>query len=240
MKHNEQPITKQDLDCNGINKAYEIAEIFYSIQGEGPYSGMPAIFVRFAGCNLQCYWCDTDYSTSETLTLRQLVDRIHHAAAHCNRSERNPIVVFTGGEPMRQDIMPLVNSLEPFYTMQIETNGTLLLPRWDWNKVLMVCSPKTGKVHPEIAQRCKHWKYICATSNTNNSDDGLPVSSTQVAGKDKQLFRPDMRNGQTIWISPMDLQHAELNAANRERVSQLAMRHNYRVSLQTHKILNLR
>src|SRR5438874_9898678 len=77
--------------------AMKIAEIFYSIQGEGVLTGVPSVFVRTSGCNLRCVWCDTPYTSwqpeGDELTLHAILSRIdeHPQARH---------VVLTGGEPM--------------------------------------------------------------------------------------------------------------------------------------------
>ena len=71
---------------------YKINEIFQSIQGEGSYVGSLAIFIRFAGCNMKCEFCDTDFSIKEYLTAEQILERIGHYSAK--------IIVLTGGEPI--------------------------------------------------------------------------------------------------------------------------------------------
>ena len=70
---------------------YDLVEIFKSLQGEGRNSGRPAVFVRFAGCNLGCPWCDTPVARRFSLSLAELVDEI---GSHCVKS-----VILTGGEP---------------------------------------------------------------------------------------------------------------------------------------------
>jgi len=100
---------------------YDIAEIFYSIQGEGHWTGRPAIFVRFAGCNLSCEWCDTDHTKKYSTSLGHLMRDILIV--------RNPhrclSVILTGGEPTLQPLQPLVDELQKNrFWIAIETNGT--------------------------------------------------------------------------------------------------------------------
>src|SRR2546421_11827341 len=89
-------------------RALKIAELFYSLQGEGSLVGVPSVFVRTSGCNLRCSWCDTPYTSWKPegveLTLDQIVDQVKtHSAGH---------VVVTGGEPMiAPDIVPLTERL---------------------------------------------------------------------------------------------------------------------------------
>jgi len=113
---------------------YHINEIFYSIQGEGTYTGTPCIFIRLAGCNLSCVWCDTlhksKYFEEEEWILHEL------ARYACDK------VVLTGGEPLTQNLDPLLVALRlAGYSIHLETNCTLPLPSigFDW----VVVSPKS-------------------------------------------------------------------------------------------------
>lgn len=97
-------------------------ELFCSLQGEGPRIGTPAVFLRLAGCNLHCQWCDTKHSwlSGQELPPATLVDRI--LALAC------PSLVITGGEPLLQqeELDSLLNLLPPDMFIEIETNGTIL------------------------------------------------------------------------------------------------------------------
>ena len=72
--------------------AYKINEIFYSLQGEGFYSGTPAVFVRFSGCNLRCEFCDTQHQQGMMMSLQDIVTEV-------NKYPNAPLLVLTGGEP---------------------------------------------------------------------------------------------------------------------------------------------
>jgi len=76
--------------------AMKIAEIFYSLQGEGKLAGMPSVFVRVAGCNLRCVWCDTPYASWEPVGAEMTAERV---AAEVLKYGAGHVVV-TGGEPM--------------------------------------------------------------------------------------------------------------------------------------------
>lgn len=122
-------------DCNDITP-YRVNEIFYSLQGEGHFTGVPAVFIRLSGCNLACPFCDTRHQKHETLTARQIIEKIApFPSRHC---------VITGGEPSLQNLAPLVDALHADRRfVQIETNGTHPLPSGiDW----VTCSPKGQKV----------------------------------------------------------------------------------------------
>jgi len=128
---------------------YPISEIFYSIQGEGFHAGKPAIFIRFAGCNLNCSWCDTNHQAKESLTVDEIINRLIDFPK-C-------MVVLTGGEPLIHDLQPLLKKWKavllkvgetPF--VAVETNGTkskvlnTLLDEYLINWVTL--SPKAGIV----------------------------------------------------------------------------------------------
>ena len=119
---------------------YRVNEIFYTLQGEGAHSGIPAVFVRFSGCNLRCPWCDTEFTEYKEMTAEQIVAEV--VELYDIPNERRKMIVLTGGEPGLQVDKPLIDALHAagFYIC-IETNGTRLLPEGiDW----VTCSPKQG------------------------------------------------------------------------------------------------
>ena len=117
---------------------YKINEVFYTLQGEGAHSGIPAVFVRFSGCNLRCPWCDTEFSEFTEMSADEIVREA--LSLYDIPNERRKMLVLTGGEPSLQVDAPLIDALHAagFYIC-IETNGTRPLPDGiDW----ITCSPK--------------------------------------------------------------------------------------------------
>ena len=122
----------------------KIAELFYSLQGEGSLVGVPSVFIRTSGCNLRCAWCDTPYASWQPEGAEWSLDEIEnevesYAARH---------VVMTGGEPMIQaEIVPLSERLRALdLHITIETAGTVFQPvACD----LMSISPKLANSTPE-------------------------------------------------------------------------------------------
>jgi len=114
---------------------YDLVEIFESLQGEGRNTGRPCVFVRFAGCNLACPWCDTDVAKRFSLTLDELVAEVGQY--------RPKSIVLTGGEPTMAEGMPeLIAALkERGYWIAVETNGT---NDAEWLQFVdyVACSPK--------------------------------------------------------------------------------------------------
>ncbi len=130
------------LSTNGMS--YKINEIFYSLQGEGHYTGTPAVFVRFSGCNLHCDFCDTDFSKYVLMTEDEIVNEVSRLLPfdlkNSPHADAFVMVVLTGGEPSLQltaELLDALHRIVPFVT--IETNGTRPLPEGvDW----VTCSPK--------------------------------------------------------------------------------------------------
>ena len=125
----------------------KIAELFYSIQGEGSLVGVPSVFIRTSGCNLRCAWCDTPYTSWQPEGAEMDLDRIlDEVAAHPARH-----VVVTGGEPMiAPDIVALTGRLRARgMHITIETAGTVFAPV---SCDLMSISPKLANSTPDDAR----------------------------------------------------------------------------------------
>jgi len=112
---------------------YPVVEVFSSIQGEGLYTGAPANFIRLAGCNLSCAFCDTDKEAKEKLDSEAICQKLNADIK---------TVVITGGEPTIHDLTELVRALrDRGYRIHLETNGTSMPPSGVyWVSV----SPKRG------------------------------------------------------------------------------------------------
>jgi 7-carboxy-7-deazaguanine synthase len=123
-----------------------LSEIFYSIQGEGTWTGTPAVFVRLAGCNLACDFCDTDYSTKSFASPEEIVAMVRKAGRDC------PMVVLTGGEPLAQAETPaLIEALRrDGRRIHIESNGTIFTELPD--DVWLCVSPKERVDRPNEAK----------------------------------------------------------------------------------------
>ncbi len=103
---------------------YSINEMFYSIQGEGYHAGRPAVFIRFAGCNLNCPWCDTDHTKKTELTVDEIVGNVKILIPIF--SAEGFLVVLTGGEPLLQNLKPLCLALKKLGCyIAVESNGTI-------------------------------------------------------------------------------------------------------------------
>ncbi len=208
----------------GDGSTLQIVEIFPTLQGEGPFTGHPAVFVRLGGCNLACSFCDTEFESFQPIALNDLLSRIEQTSIEERKRVRD-LVVITGGEPLRQNIAPLCEALlANGMRVQIETNGTLWreLPE----EVNVVCSPKAPyhTLRPDLLARTDALKFIISADDADYGD---------VADVGQAQFNIP------VYVQPMDVADATRNAANIKRASSLAQQHGYRLSLQTHKILGI-
>jgi 7-carboxy-7-deazaguanine synthase (Cx14CxxC type) len=209
--------------------SYAVKEIFYTLQGEGANTGRPAVFCRFAGCNLWsglerdratavCRFCDTEFVGTDGAgggrfaSPEALATRV--AAAWPSAQAASRFVVCTGGEPLLQLDAPLVDALHAEgFTIAIETNGTQpALAGLDW-----VCvSPKAGA--ELVLQRGDELKLIFPQAGIDPADfEHLPFTH--------------------FFLQPMD-------GPDRQRNTELAVQYclahpRWRLSLQTHKLLGI-
>lgn len=223
--------TKSDL--------VDIHSIFQTIQGEGPFCGVPSTFIRMAGCNLACEFCDTDYTSGRIL--RTVDEVVSDSIAKTDR-KKNILFVVTGGEPFRQSsIVQLVCKLSRFGKVQIETNGTTpihedLIDKIKRGLLFVVVSPKTSKVHWTVRSYGYAWKYV-ARHDEISECDGLPVRSL---GHPVHpiLARPSPCSN--IYLQPEDSGDYETNKKNIDAVVNSCIKFGHRLCLQVHKIIGIR
>lgn len=231
---NTQPAEKQVVREDG---ALEVVNTWFSIQGEGPFAGTPAVFVRLAGCDLTCPACDTNYTDGRKLhTLDELLARVNRT----HRPNWRGLIVITGGEPFRQACGQFVKALLlAGYKVQFETNGTL----WDqsmsdnmvWHKCTVVCSPKTANINEKMKGVITHLKYILKDGEVDAAD-GLPTSSLNFG---VMPIRPWFGFNGNIYVQPLDEQDEKLNETNSSAAVKSCMEHGYIYCHQLHKLLGL-
>jgi len=188
----------------------QIAEIFYSIQGEGMWTGTPAVFVRLAGCNLACDFCDTDYSIKRFATVDEIVREVAEIGGDC------PMVILTGGEPLAQAETPalIVALRSGGRRVHIESNGTIYseLPADVW----LCVSPKE-RVDSRMAARANEAKLIV---DERVPEEHLPL----FANLPTILLQPEGNKPANVTIA---LEYAK---AHPQR---------FRLSLQSHKFIGV-
>lgn len=187
-----------------------VSELFTSLQGEGHWVGTPAAFIRLAGCNRACPFCDTDFSARSELSEQQLADwaggtGMGHA-------------VVTGGEPALQLTPSLVARLhERGLRVQVETNGTIDLPR-AWGIDWVTCSPKTPT--PRL-RHIDELKVVFASP-----DDMAPWEQSTITHR---------------FVQPCDTGDPATNERILRNAIDYCLKHpQWRLSLQTHKLIGIR
>ena len=175
-----------------------VTSIFHTLQGEGPYSGRPAVFIRLAKCNLACSFCDTFFDDGDWLNVGEIEARIRLALESTDRSKVG--IVITGGEPMLQQNVGLLCKalLGNHAFVQIETNGIIYqdIPEAVTLVVSPKCAEKNGvvlsylKPHPKMLARADCLKFVVEDKM------GSPYSAVPDWAFD---FTKD------IYISPMNM-----------------------------------
>ena len=211
--------------------AYSVKEIFYTLQGEGGQAGMPAVFCRFAGCNLWsgresdratavCRFCDTEFVGTDGTLGGKYADADALAAqieAQWPAAETgHRLTVITGGEPLLQLDAALIDALHARgFRIAVESNGTIAAPPGiDW----LCISPKAGA--PWVQQEGQELKVVWP-------QPGLDLDQLASTGRFANRF-----------LQPMD---GPDQAANIALCIDTCMRHpGWRLSLQTHKLTGIR
>jgi 7-carboxy-7-deazaguanine synthase len=188
-----------------------LSEIFYSVQGEGAWTGTPAVFVRLAGCNLACSFCDTDYALRFLAAVPEIVSRVRETGGDC------PMVILTGGEPLAQAETPaLIAALRADgRRVHIETNGTIDVDLPD--DVWLTVSPKE-RLHPAMAARANEAKLIVDGRIPDEWVGAFPPTTP-------------------IALQPEGNKPANVELAVAEAKRRPAR---FRLSLQTHKFIGVR
>ena len=198
----------------------KVSEIFTSFQGEGPYIGTPATFLRLYGCNLNCQWCDTNISKYEMLSVDDVAEILMTQMEFNNIN----LLVITGGEPTLQmeEIKRLIKELPDDIKIQLETNGSIFeyLPEIEY-----VISPKEDK-EKVFENYYKYENVFFKFVITCEEDIDEVISIKNKYGYDK-----------TIWLQGEFSKDALMADLIRENFPRLE---NIKLSVQTHKYLSQR
>lgn len=245
MKNQQRPTPRSISDGSTL----EVHSIFRTIQGEGPHVGTPAIFIRLAGCNLQCPLCDTEYTANvQTMSIENIAS---HASIQAGVGSANPayLIVITGGEPFRQNVTQLARLLVGSgFLVQFETNGMLpvqdadkfydlVTKAPDWCQV--VISPKTHTLDDRLSAVAVAYKYVIKHGDV--APDGLPISALDhPLPKNRVIARPPDDWKGHLFVQPADEKDEEANRLNmRAAVLSVMACGSRRLGLQMHKYAEL-
>ncbi|MBR1766162.1 MAG: radical SAM protein [Bacteroidales bacterium] len=193
----------------------KVNEIFYSLQGEGYHTGTAATFVRLSGCNLHCPFCDTQHAEGTEMSDAEIVAAV--------RENPSRLVVITGGEPSLQLTKSLVNALHDADKMvAVETNGTHRLPgNVDW----ITLSPKDAFLGGEaevVLRYVDEIKVIFDGVHSPRIYDGIMCTHAR-------------------FLQPLDTGDPVRNAEIvKSAIEYIGRDPRWRLSLQIHKMLNIR
>lgn len=211
LAQNHHADEQQDLDT-----IYNIVEIFHSVQGEGFRAGIPHVFVRFGKCNLRCEWCDTDFDTYTEMTGRQILNEVSKYASKD--------LIFTGGEPMLNDLWPLNRLLKARgYHLSIESNGTIEIPEHliDW-----ICiSPKDQMYPNSVLRQRKGDELKCVYVG-----QPLDMYDEIKTGFQHKYLQPCYHEGESVEWNGKNFAHTEQVVKDNPE---------WRLSLQTHKWMGI-
>lgn len=193
-----------------------LVEVFYSLQGEGLRTGQATVFVRLAGCNLACDFCDTDFRVQETHTEDSLLDEIATLGGDCRW------ICFTGGEPTLHDLQTLCERLHARgYQLQMETNGTRPRPEWKLDHITVSPKqPQGGRLHPWYEEHATEFKYVV------DGDEDL-----------ERALDGARTHRRLTWVQPNALNPNATQLCIDAVSAHPAL---LRLSLQTHKLLQIR
>jgi len=192
-------------------------ETFYSIQGEGYHTGKSAFFIRLSGCDIGCSWCDVKESWNvENSTLKSVEELVEEAVSH--KAQR---VIITGGEPTMYDLAPLTQALQNAnISPHLETSGVYAITgQWDW-----ICiSPKKFKAPLALEMKKADELKIVVV---NKSDFNWAEEHNAHVNKNCKLFlQPEWDKAEQV-----------IESIN----NYVKSSPNWRISLQTHKYMNIR
>ena len=211
-----------------------INDIFYSIQGEGHNTGRAAVFIRFAGCNLRCGFCDTEFDTYREMTDEEIIAEVsRYKVSRCE----NSLVVLTGGEPTLQADEAFVDLLHLHgFEVAMESNGTRPAPQnLDW----LTVSPKLfrGERREERGERLPDEVKVVFDESTD-PETFLPPLIPELCSPTRSL---SSLLSPLLYLQPCDTGDAERNAMIINRCVDYIKEHpQWRLSLQTHKLVGFK
>ncbi len=238
-----------------LAKHHDGPEIFYTLQGEGISAGIPSVFVRTSGCNLQCYWCDTEYTWNWTGTpYAHAKDRLDAPAKHDRNQVQTRVspttlieqllaipcrnIIFTGGEPLlQQDVLTKVaQSLlekQADYEFEVETNGTIA-PQSEFAAVItrFNVSPKLANSRMSLPSRRRE-EVLQWFADSPKATFKFVASGPEDAEEIAEFQNRFGVHSRRLFVMPEARTQDSLES-NRERVFRICLEHGWRYSDRIH------
>lgn len=224
------------------NTQYPINEIFATLQGEASFTGTPSIFIRLQGCNVGCPWCDTKHTWSLTqeqqIKFKELTSKTDDKNSWAQASIEQIIqfiqdnypqikhIVITGGEPAMYNLTPLCLALEELgKDIQIETSGT---------EVFKISPMTWVSLSPKIDM--PGGKVVLEECVIQANEIKMPIGKmTDIEKLHQFLTKYNVARNVPIWLQPLSQ-----NPSATKLCIEQALLNNWRLSLQTHKFINIR
>lgn len=220
-----------------------VTSTFATLQGEGPFGGEPAVFVRFSKCNRACTFCDTWFDSGDVLTFDQILTKIHNAVdTEVTRNQLDKeafmddlLIVITGGEPMLQkNLTAFLEFLhEQGFRTQIESNGDFLRPLPE--NTTLVVSPKAnentgryGDLRADVFARANVLKFV-VSADPENIHHEIPEYAKQ--------FRKQ-KGPRSVYVSPMNIYNYEPRKVGNNATLEMRSEVDERISFWTPGLLN--
>lgn len=267
MQNVDRNVSVKDYEVLGEDKLLVFGDLFYTIQGEGPYGGVPAVFLRLAGCNkgdkVSCPFCDTafQFDKGKVMTFPEILAAFQDVCGNRTVS----LLVITGGEPTMQDnlgrfiewFLDTTQFSSEDFSIQIESNGdrpvTYMPPWWrpgDCPRFELVVSPKVNpvsqrymKLRDQVLDQVAALKFVIS-ADPASPYYGVPDWATQadhvpIYVSPMAVYKRPVQAGEVANMWDDTLIDKQATAANYARAAELAMRFGFVVSLQKHLFLNL-
>ena len=216
-----------------------VNNIFYSLQGEGRNTGRAAVFIRFAGCNLRCSFCDTEFESYREMSREEILaeisryevrgtrcedSKVQTSALRHQTSSLSPLIVLTGGEPTLQVDEAFVDFLHQYgYEVSMESNGTCPAPQnLDW----LTVSPKSRGTRYEVQGKRVPDEIKLVFDEHTDPEAILPSETSN--------------HSPLLYLQPCDTGDAQRNKAITQACVEYIKQHpQWRLSLQTHKLIDI-
>lgn len=214
-------------------QTYRVQEIFYSLQGEGQWTGRPMAFIRLSGCNLNCSFCDTVHDQPKDMTTEEILKQVVEYPTNK--------VVLTGGEPLIQSVLELLTKLREYgFAVHLETNGTQPIRELESYFNWIAISPKSPiDTLSEDIFLADEMKFLCGLPGWENYIKDVLERFGHQLSRTKLYLMPIAKSKH--FYRGLDRSREELIDVNVEAAKSYCLQHSeFSFCIQMHKVLGIR